>query len=249
MISISALIYKSTSFADLCYEKIMEHTPMIKEGKARFFFVANDATDKVKKHLIDKGYPHVIQDNPVHSDDTLFNMGIGAPEYINRVYRGWNRAILEGDEWVVLLNSDMFPSPGWLEGLLKDASEDKFLCAGMVERDHPRYRTVIPGAFHGECGHSVETYDEKKFLGIAAELKKTRGGTLHPGGAFMPCMFKREMALLAGLYPEGNVHRGRYTRIICGDLKFTQKLHDIGVKHYTTWDSAVYHFKEGEMDE
>ena len=40
-ISIISLIYRSTKYADAVYDSVLENTPKIKTGEARFFFVAN----------------------------------------------------------------------------------------------------------------------------------------------------------------------------------------------------------------
>ena len=51
MISIVSLIYKSPSYAKAIYDSVHKYTPAIAEGKAEFFFVANDPTDKLVKFL------------------------------------------------------------------------------------------------------------------------------------------------------------------------------------------------------
>ena len=47
-ISIACLIYKSTKWLDFVYKQITKYTNLIDN---EFYFVANDACDKVLKHL------------------------------------------------------------------------------------------------------------------------------------------------------------------------------------------------------
>ena len=59
-ISIVSLIYKSPVFADFVYDSIHKYTPLLNSGMAEFFFVANDPTDGVVRHLRKKGYKYFI---------------------------------------------------------------------------------------------------------------------------------------------------------------------------------------------
>ncbi|NJN93733.1 MAG: glycosyltransferase [Anaerolineales bacterium] len=246
-ISIVSLIYKSKKFADWVYNSVLEFTPQIARGNAEFFFVANDPTDDLVAHLENKKYQHVVQVNPRRTEQELFQMGYGKPEYIHRVYRGWNRAILEAQgSIVVLVNSDNYFSPNWLENLLKYYQNNTVVCSQLVERRHPKYGS-FPGAYHGEFGNHPDNFDRQGFLKYAERVCKT--GT-RPGGAFMPCMLNKELAIKAGLYPEGNIAGSSFGEVIgYGDEVFFKKLGKLGVHHFTAFDSIVYHLKEGEMEE
>jgi len=246
MISIASLIYKSKRFADAVYESIMEFTPLIHEGKAEFFFVANDASEDVIEHLAAKGYKYFINNNPRLTEQELFARGIGWPEYIHRVYRGWNEAIRNAQDVVVLVNSDNLFSPNWLENLLKYLTPTRIVCSQLVERRHPKYG-VIYGAIHGEFGHHPDSFKKAEFLEFCKKVAKPG---LRMGGVYMPCMFYKDAALKAGLYPEGNICGETFYRIVrYGDQDFFLRLAKIGVHHVTALDSIVYHFKEGEMEE
>ena len=58
-------------------------------------------------------------------------------------------------------------------------------------------------------------------------------------------------------YPEGNIksgsniHSQQYALkgedCIPGDQVFVKKLNEIGISHWTDFNSIVYHFQEGEM--
>jgi choline kinase len=166
MISIVSLIYKSTVFADAVYDSIMEFTPFIHTGKAEFFFIANDATPRVLEHISRKNYKFFVNNNPIRTEQELFDMGIGWPEYIHRVYRGWNSAIMNAKgEIVVLVNSDNLFSPNWLENLLKNLTQKTIVCSQLIERKHPKY-VLFPGAHHGEFGTHPKNFNKEAFLNL-----------------------------------------------------------------------------------
>lgn len=234
MTSIASLIYRSPRYADAVWDSAHEFTPELHDGRARFFFVANDPTDALLAHLQARRYPHVVQRNEHLSDERLRELGFDPPEYIRRVYQGWNRAIIESDNRLVLVNSDCMFSPGWFHALIEPLCEGRAVCSKLVERDHLKY-SVFPGAFRGEFGDHPDRFWKDDFLAFADQVR--REGT-EPGGAYMPCAMYRATAISAGLYPEGNP-KGKY-----GDAVLFSKL-----DHVTALASVVYHFKEGEMSE
>lgn len=246
-VSIISLIYQSAKLADWVYESVQKFTPMISRGEAEFFFVANDPTPGLLGHLEEKAYPHIVNWNQRYSDDELFGMGYGTPEYMSRVYRGYNEGIraAQGD-YVVLINSDNYFSPDWLENLLKYSDRGRIITSSLVERDHPRF-PLFPSAIHGEFGSSAETFDESAFLAFASKIRKTG---LDTGGAYMPCLMHRDIAIEAGLYPSGNIAGDSFEAIVhYGDEALYDMLASLGVEHYTALDSIVYHLKEGERDD
>jgi hypothetical protein len=246
-VSIISLIYQSARLADWVHDSVHRHTPMIHRGEAEFFFVANDPTPGLLHHLQRRGYRHIVNTNRPYSDAELFAHGYGAPEYMSRVYRGYNEGILaaEGDH-VVLINSDNAFSPDWLENLLKYADRSRVIASTLVERAHPVYG-VFPGAVHGEFGSDPESYDEDGFLSFATLIRKTG---LSSGGAYMPVLLPRDLAIEAGLYPCGNIAGASFTEVArYGDEAFFDALKALGVDHYSAQDSVVYHLKEGERDD
>ncbi len=232
--------------ADFVYSSIKEYTPKLNSGEAEFFFIANDATENVIAHLEDNGYPYYIQNNNKLSDEQLFEKGYAWPEYIHRVYRGYNRAILESKgEIIVLVNSDHFFSPDWLENLIKYFDTQKIVTSQLVEPSHPLFG-VFPSAIKGDFGNTPESFSKDEFINFSFKIRKT--GTLN-GGAYMPCMFNKDVAIYNSLYPEGNIAGTNFNEIIkTGDEAFFASLRSIGVKHITAMDSIVYHLKEGEKD-
>lgn len=247
MISIAALIYRSTKYADAVAASLYRHTPMLQNGAAEFYFVANDASDGVIAHLEKSKYKFYINNNPIRSESELFEMGIGCPEYIHRVYRGWNEAIKRATgDIVVLVNSDNMFSPNWLENLLKHLSPSAIVCSQLIERIHPKYG-VFPGAYVGNFGSHPSNFKEENFLTFC---RKNRKSGTREGGAYMPCMLYKYHAESVGYYPEGNIAGNTFNNVKeYGDECFFRKLKDIGVNHVTALDSLCYHFKEGEMEE
>lgn len=245
-VSIICLIYKSPKLADFFYESLMKYTPLLKKGKAEFFFVANDPTKELLKHLKKKKYPYIINNNEIISDDELFSLGYAKPEYIRRVYMGYNAGIKHAKgKKIVLLNSDNFLSKDWLENLLKYLSYDSIICSTLVEPGHDIFG-IFPQAKYGNFGNTIENFRDSDFQTYANIIKKTG---LKTNGAYMPCLMYKDVAIMAGLYPEGNIaDRNVNETKFFGDMYFYQKLSAFNIKHYTAKDSIVYHLKEGEKD-
>jgi len=254
-VSIVALIYKSPLYADFVYEQVHRYTPMIMTGDAEFFFVANDASDEVIQHLVKKNYPFIKHINEKLSEEELFKRGIGSPEYLHRVYRAWNRCILEAKhEYICLINSDNGFSQNWLENLLKHVDKNTVVSSLLIERGHE-----IIGHFPAElngtgsivynCGKTPVLYDENKFIEYVNNNKDIHYNKISVGGVYMPILFNKESAIEVGLYPEGNIAGSSFHDVIdYGDRVFLRKLKDKNIKHITAWDSFSYHFQQGEME-
>lgn len=243
-VSIISLIYRSAPLADWVYESVHKFTPMIERGEAEFFFVANDPTVGLVKHLEEQGYPHIVNINKRYSEAELFAAGYGKPDYMSRVYLGYNEGIrAAGGDYVVLINSDNYFSPDWLENLLKYSDRGRVVTSTLVEREHPVF-SVFPGAVHGEFGDTPDSFDEAAFLSFAQRIRKTG---LEPDGAYMPTLIHRDVAIEAGLYPCGNVAGKSFEEVVrYGDEAFYDTLRSLGVEHVTALDSISYHLKEGE---
>lgn len=246
-VSIVSLIYRSACLADWVYESVHKFTPMIARGEAEFFFVANDPTAGLVRHLEERGYPHIININRRYTDEELYAHGYGKPEYMSRVYAGYNEGVraARGD-YVALVNSDNYFSPDWLENLLKYSDRGRVVTSTLVEREHPVF-SVFPGAVHGEFGDTPDTFDEPAFLAFASQIRKSG---LEPDGAYMPALMHRDIAIEAGLYPCGNIAGQSFDEVVAhGDQAFYDTLRSLGVEHVTALDSISYHLKEGERDD
>lgn len=246
-ISIICLVYKSKKLTKAVYDSLYENTPMLRSGKAELIFVANDPTVELVEFLKEQKYPFVINVNEHLSDEEMFKLGYGKPEYIRRVYRGYNRGILEAKgNKICLINSDNFFSEDWLENLLKYLDYKKVVCATLVEPGHDKFG-VFPFAVRANFGKTVDDFQKEQFYQFAASISKT--GFLS-GGAYMPCLMYKDVAIFAGLYPEGNLAGNDFDTIIrYGDEDFYDRLQAFGIKHITAKDSVVYHLKEGEISD
>lgn len=246
-VSVVCLIYRSKKLADWVYDSLHEFTPMLNSGEAEFFFVANDATDDLIDHLNRKKYSYIKNNNFQYTDDELLCAGYAGPEYMSRVYKGYNKGILNAKgEMVVLINSDNFFSPDWLENLIKYSDRSNVVCSKIVERNHPKHH-VFPSAYNKNFGDKPDNFKKDNFLKYVLQNKKTG---LETHGAYMPCLLYKDIAIQAGLYPEGNLAAAAENIVsFYGDEEFYQKLSVMGIKHLTALDSIVYHLKEGELDE
>jgi glycosyltransferase involved in cell wall biosynthesis len=219
------------------YEQVQKHTDL---SDAEFYFVANDACDKVKNHLVEKNIPHYIHENTAEQRDEW---------YINNCYRAWNKGmLLAKGEYVILVNSDMAFSPGWLDRLTESVQDGIVVGSRLVERG------VLRSGQYGieqNFGNVPEDYNEDGFLQF---VERIRSPILAPGGLFAPILMKKEYVEKVGYYPEGNLFHGSDTIIakkgepcVSGDYTFMLRLAAMGIKHYTNFNSIVYHFQEGEM--
>lgn len=246
MISIICLIYKSPRWAEFVYNSVMRYTPEIQTGEAEFYFIANDASPEVLQFLKEKEYPHHINNNEVWSEEKMFKMGYGRPEYISRVYRGYNFGIkMSKNPILVLINSDNTFSPNWLSNL-KAKSTPELIVGTRVVQPY-RFRSPMTGTFCEvlDCGRHMSNFNEQKFLNYANKISKN---STSPGNAFMPIMMHKEKVEEAGMYPEGNIHAGTFQKIHrFGDHDFMDRMEKIGVKHITVNNSIIYHFDEGEF--
>lgn len=253
MTSIAALVYASVPHARHLWDNLRATCPELGTGEAEFRFIANDATDEVLAFLVAERIPHVVQINPRLSNPELQKLGIGKPEYIRRVYQGWNRAIMEArNDCLVLLSSDHVMSPGWL-GVLRSKWHPGIALSALTIEPGGAHG-VFParlgggtGAFRGSHGSTLATFDARGFAAHAATLVSDR---LTPGGAHQPVMVSRRTIIDAGLYPEGNLHAGTFDRIKeYGDRRLFRLLAERGVLHHTYHGTVAYHFGEGEMRE
>lgn len=246
-ISIVCLIYKSKQLAEALYESVLKYTPKLASGQAEFFFIANDPTEEVMEFLESKNIPHYVNMNEHLSDEKLFSMGFGTPEYMRRVYQGYNQGILRAKgQKIVLINSDNFFSEDWLENLLKYSDYKKVVASTLVEPGQINFG-VFPFAIEKDFGRTLDDFEEEKFQEFVEKNSKT-GYT--SGGAYMPCLLYRDIAVMAGLYPEGNIAGKSFDEVKCyGDEFFYNRLKSFGVEHITAKDSMVYHLKEGEKSE
>jgi hypothetical protein len=244
-ISIVCLIYQSVEYASFIYNNLLKYTPELHSGEAEFYFVANDASEEVLNYLQKNNLPHHINNNIFYTKEELFKMGFAFPEYINRVYSGYNFGIrISKNPIVVLINSDNAFSYGWLGGMKNKLTNSTVVSATLVQPHIFFNPKNMSACVVFDCGSSLGTFDEEKFIRKATEIKKDSTSV---GNAFMPLMLYKWQAEAVGYYPEGNLHNGNYDSIrVTGDHGFINNLERINIQHVTSNYSIVYHFQEGE---
>lgn len=238
-VSIVCLIYKSTDWLQFVYDQIVKHTNLTDN---EFYFVANDACPEVLGYLKDHDIPHCIHNNTEEQKKEW---------YINNVYRAYNTGgKMAKGEYIVFINSDMAFTPGWLDKLMDKIDNNKVVCSRLVERG------VMRSGLYGiekYFGSFPRDYNEESFIAYSSVVAEDK---LMPGGLYMPILIKTEHFNQIGMYPEGNIVRGSdmYNPIyaipgqqcMTGDRVLVAKLKNIGVLHWTNFNSIVYHFQEGE---
>jgi len=230
-VTICSLIYKSPAYADFLQRGIKKWTP---KGY-NFYFIANDPTDELLSHMENNNIPFFLHRNKNPAE-----------WYIPCVYRAWNYAVEKCETPViVLLNSDMYPSPKWVEGLLKYLTKETVVTSTLIEPAHRPGFPVFQGMFEGNFGINPQTFNEPAFLEEANRIRWE--GVRRNPGPYMPLAIYKDVFIKAGKFPEGNLGgTGLSNPGISGDKIFFDKLDIMGVKHLVSMESIVYHVKEGE---
>jgi len=244
-ISIICLIYQSKQYAECVFNNIQKYTPELETGEAEFYFIANDPTVELRVFLERNSYPFYINNNPSLTEYELFEHGFAYPEYMSRVYKGYNYGIeISGNPIVMTISSDNCFSPDWLKNLKKRLTLQNIVSPKIIQPSW--FRNPINGT---ECeimpfGNGWESYYEEGFIG---RVKIESSDSVSVGNALMPFMCYKSNIEKVGYYPEGNLHNGNYqTMLRTGDTELFLKLAYIGVRHIQSNDSIVYHFNEGE---
>ena len=246
IITLISLIYAGVDWLEFQYSELLKLQAEFASGDVEILFVANDASDEVMNFLIQNDIPYVVAPGRSHANEW----------YINSVYRAYNFGVQNAKgEYVLLTNSDMAYSSGFLTSLYTQASEMKYLCAGLMESGRLKSGD---GAVSRNLGKTLRTFNRRKFETISRRLLRQETVS---GGLYMPCLINKNRFLELGGYPEGNLTpEGFQTYLsngqkdyadlgnpcIPGDYAFAQKSSKIGYKHQTYWGSVAYHFQEGE---
>jgi hypothetical protein len=243
VISIGCLIYRSPAHADFVYDSLVRHTPWLAEGRAEFYFVANNPTEEVLRHLESRGYPFVIHRPQVVLDFELKLMGLAKPDYMTAVYSGCNRIFSAArGEYCCMVSSDMAFSPGWLEALVEEQDGSRIVTSQLVEP--PKGANIAAGSIVQSFGENVDKFDETGFLAFAAATKVP--GT-RPKGQYVPALIPMRLWHENGGYPEGNIFSDASDYGTPGDRAMHERWERLGVSHVTAKASVVYHFVEGEL--
>jgi hypothetical protein len=250
-ISYTALIYKSIEYLKFFYEQFNKFTKLGENDE--FYFIANDATEEILNYLENNSIKYYIHQNTLDQKKEW---------YINNVYRAWNTSIKKAkNEYIIFLNSDFAFSENWSENLKKYISDNNCVCSRLIERGRED-GGYLSGKYGIEksFGKNPHNYREKDFNIFCNNISAPK---LNEGGLFMPLLIKKKYLEIVNYYPEGNVKENsdifnpeyltsdevykEGKKCISGDVILMKKLESIGIKHYTAFDSLVYHFQEGEM--
>jgi hypothetical protein len=205
-----------------------------------FRLVANDPTTALELYLKKLDIPHTIFRN---QDPNEY--------YINRVYKAWNKAgSTSSAEYICFVNSDMAFSPNWLKNLIKHLTPNRILTSRLVESGK------MPSGTHGISkyfGNTPQSYDERAFLEFAEQISND---ATSPSGLYMPLLIQKDLFTKSGGYPPGNIYTDGIGTcngpvVKSGDAYYFEDNLKInfGTSHCTVFDSIVYHFQEGELDE
>jgi hypothetical protein len=239
-IEVVSLIYKSIDYANFIVDQLSRYAVDFDDWKVNFRLVANDPTVALERHLKEIGVNHTVFRNQNPNE-----------YYMNRVYKAWNAAGMTSNaDYVCFVNSDMAFSPNWLKNLVKHIAPDRVLTSRLVEAGK------MPSGLYGISkyfGNTPQSYSEQAFLGFTAQVSEDE---IQPNGLYMPLLISRELFSGSNGYPLGNVYADGVGTcngpvIKSGDVYyFEDNLRtNFGVSHFTVFDSVVYHFQEGELDE
>ena len=164
---------------------------------------------------------------------------------MSTIYKAWNYGVSKAKgEIIVMVNSDMLFTKDWLENLLKNLKKDWVVTSRLVESG--KLRSTLPHTISKDFGRTIDTLDRESFMMFAESIKEDKIAKL---GTFMPVAIHKDTFDKSGGYPLGNVANNDGT-VTSGDfIYFYQTLANLGLTHYTVFDSIVYHFQEGESDE
>ena len=182
-VTIFSLIYKDVGWLQFVYEQFLKYTPL--DG-IEFYFVANDAEADVVSYLRDNYIPfYDFRNSDKHKQEY----------YINNVYRAYNFGVTQAKgDYILLLNSDMAFSDGWLDVLLQHCESDVCVASRLVEQG--RLKTGKYG-IEKNFGTSWENYNEDGFQEYAKSISDNK---FKEGGLFMPLLVKKSDFIEVGGY-------------------------------------------------
>lgn len=229
-ISVICLIYKSIGYANFILNSFKKYTDL--QDNVEFCFIANDPTNELITHFDKNNIPYKLFQN---KDPEEY--------YLNRVYRAWNFGGFESNgDIIVFINSDMAFSKNWLENLLRNLREDRIVTCRLIESGKLRSGKY---GIEKNFGRTYSEFDDEAFQNFVSKVSKPE---IKEGGLFMPCAIYKDSFVKSGGYPIGN-RTEKNGNITPGDkILFYENLLPIGIKHYTVFDSLIYHVQEGEMD-
>lgn len=236
-VSIFAVVYRSVEYARYINEVVHNSCPEITTGEAEFFLVANQPESELKAWLATSELSYLE-----YWPTSELSPECG-PNYLAGVYEAYNFGVnAASGEIVIMLNSDMVPSPGWLKFMIDEFQPNDLLSPWLVEPFHPKYG-VFPGAIEANFGRSPRTFEALGWsdfcLAGAVQLPE------NASPPFMPVMVSKDQFLQLGGFPQGNLMVNG--ECVPADKNYFEKLVSTGMQHrFTSRPVYFYHFKEGE---
>ena len=246
-ITIVALVYQSPQYARGFYKHLRRSTPELENGTADFYFIANNANSATLRTLRKERIPHYELELPVLSNEDHALQGFAAPEYLGRVYEAYNFGVLRSStDLILLLNSDMVMSSGWLPKMLELVTHNTVLSPTLVERKHPKFG-VYPGAIQADFGSSFRSFKWRRWEKFSTPLLQTQVVD-KKNLPYMPSLVRKVWFEKLGGFPQGNIQgpSGYNSVASYGDEYFFEKLRQGGISHKSVDGVFCYHFKEGE---
>lgn len=246
-VTIVCLIFASTEWLEFAYGEVLRLQAEMGRDAVEILFVANDATREVKDFLAENDVPNILFSGKSHPDEW----------YINSVYRAYNAGIRASKgRYVLLVNSDMAFSAGFLTAMCRNRAPDLLLTSSLIE---PGILEPARGVTRRSFGSAPRNFRRRAFLRF---VDKATTDTLEPGCLFMPMLAQRDALLSLGRFPEGNLvadslddyvqgeepriaERGQ--EVISGDAALVARAQRAGYGYLTTRAAWAYHFQEGEL--
>lgn len=243
-VTIIVLFYRSASFVRGFLRLMERYTPELARGRAQILAIGNSPTMRVHRELTrcrHSYYRFVRPPGPL----LLPNGGSPAgPSYLSTVYAAYNFGVSKApSDYVSLWNSDMVPSPGWLEECLRLVKDDAIVSPRLVERQHPKFG-VFPGAIERNFGSNFGNFQEDAWERFC---RAPHAPQTSLGSPFMPVLGRRSVFQIEGGFPEGNFIDGVGQHNYADEF-FYRALKARGIRHEPVPSSLAYHFKEGERE-
>lgn len=245
-VTLLCLIYQGLEWLEMAYGELIKLSREFSAGEVEILFIANDATEEVVTFLVENHIPHRVFSGRNRPDEW----------YINSVYRAYNFGVSQAKgERVLLVNSDMIFSEGFLANLMASHTQEMLLTAKLIESGRLSPGTNAIAKDLGSTPKNLRRADFHRLVRLSSQ------NSLESGGLYMPLLVQRKAFLELGGFPEGNLVpetlddylRGEAPKYaisgqpcIPGDEALFAKARAQGFVHMTSQMSFCYHFQEGE---
>lgn len=176
----------------------------------------------------------MLKDNAAYDSD--LTIITDTPEKRIDPYQAWNDAIPQaGTDYVLLTNTDMLMAPGFDRDLLKYRTPNAILTGRVVE---PGVIGVAEENIRQDFGRCPRCFDRKKFERYAHGVQRLVPASQSGRGWVMPCLIHKDLFVRAGKFPTDQpfMHAPM-------DLKFYDRLNEMGVELIQVGSLICYHFQ------